>query len=245
MILERMLVSGIYHPKIMYKNINRKGNELKAAGLLEDGMKVLDLFEDDDIVKPLAGEIPVEVPVVRRERRVRQSQRRVATVKVDNEGDSDEDEVEGARKLTAEDIHEVEELLKSLCQSIVDEWNRRMVQSPLALATCEVVGKAVPLENDVDLYTEKLRNNLSLILKELPPDLQERFQVVELLDGYSSYMEAFRQLEDNLKVNEIYMQWYRLHLEAGKEEETDSSMRNFADFFECVQVRCNKKNCVM
>ena len=79
-----------------------------------------------------------------------------------------------------------------MCQSIVDEWNRRMVQSPLALATCEVLGKAVPLENDVDLYTEKLRNNLSLILKELPPDLQERFQVVELLDGYSSYMEAFR-----------------------------------------------------
>ena len=86
----------------------------------------------------------------------------------------------------------------------------------------------------MDLYTEKLRNNLSLILKELPPDLQDRFQVVELLDGYSSYMEAFRQLEDNLKVNEIYMQWYRLHLEAGKEEETDSSRRNFADFFECV-----------
>ena len=50
-------------------------------------------------------------------------------------------------------------------------------------------------------------------------------------------------LEDNLKVNEIYMQWYRLHLEAGKEEETDSS-RIFADFFECVQVRC-KKICVI
>ena len=81
-------------------------------------MKVLDLFEDDDMVKPLAGEIPVEVPVVRRECRVRQSQRRVATVKVDNE--SDEDEVEGARKLTAEDLQEVEELLKSLWQSIVD-----------------------------------------------------------------------------------------------------------------------------
>ena len=140
-------------------------------------------------------------------------------------------------------MHEVEELLKSLCQSIVDEWNRRMVQSPLALATCEVLGKAIPLENDVDLYTEKLRNNLSLILKELPPDLQDRFQVVELLDGYSSYMEAFRRLEDNLKVNEIYMQWYRLHLEAGKEEETDSSRRNFADFFECVQVRCKNNLC--
>ena len=163
MILERMLVPGIYRPKIMYKNIIRKGKELKEAGLLEDGMKVLDLFEDDDMVKPLAGEIPVEVPVVRRERRVRQ--RRVATVEVDNESESDEDEVEGARKLTAEDVHEVEELLKSLCQSIVDEWNRRMVQSPLALATCEVLGKAVPLENDVDLFTEKLRNNLSLILK--------------------------------------------------------------------------------
>ena len=68
---------------------------------------------------------------------------------------------------------------------------------------------------------------------------------MELLDGYSSYMEAFRRLEDNLKVNEIYMQWYRLHFEAGKEEETDSSMRNFTDFFECVQVRCNKKTCIM
>ena len=105
-----------------------------------------------------------------------------------------------------------------------------MVQSPLALATCEVLGKAVPL---------------SLILKELPPDLQDRFQVLELLDGCSSYMEAFRQLEDNLKVNEIYMQWYRLHLEAGKDEETDSSRRIFADFFECVQVCCKIEICVM
>ena len=68
-----------------------------------------------------------------------------------------------------------------------------MVQSPLAFATCEVLGKAVPMENDVDLYIEKLRNNLSLILKELPPDLQDRFQVMELLDGYSSCIEAFRQ----------------------------------------------------
>ena len=48
MILERMLVSGIYRPKIMYKNIIRKGKELKEAGLLEDGMKVFDLFDDDD-----------------------------------------------------------------------------------------------------------------------------------------------------------------------------------------------------
>ena len=50
----------------MYKNIIRKGKELKEVGLLEDGMKVLDLFQDD-MVKPLGGEIPVEVPVVRKE----------------------------------------------------------------------------------------------------------------------------------------------------------------------------------
>ena len=55
-------------------------------------------------------------------------------------------------------------------------------------------------------------------------------------------MEAFRQLEENFKVNEIYLQWYRLHLEAGKEE-TDSSRRNFADFFECMQARCKKNLC--
>ena len=48
--------------------------------------------------------------------------------------------------------------------------------------------------------------------------------------------------ESDLNVNEIYMQWYRLHLEAGKEEETDIS-RNFADFFECVQVCCKKYLC--
>ena len=78
--------------------------------------------------------------------------------------------------MTVEDVHEVKKLLKSFCQSIVEEWNRRMVQSPLALATCEVLGKAVPLENDVDLYTEKLRNNLSLILKELPQTFRIGFK---------------------------------------------------------------------
>ena len=68
---------------------------------------------------------------------------------------------------------------------------------------------------------------------------------MELLDGYSSYMEAFRRLEDNLKVNEIYMQWYRLQMEAGKDEETDNSRRIFADLFKCVQVHYKIEICVM
>ena len=78
----------------------------------------------------------------------------------------------------------------------------------------------------------KLRNKLASLLAQLPPDIQERFPVSEVLDGYSSFMAVFRKLENDFLVHEIYIQWYRENLEQGESE----SCKTFAGLFECVQV---------
>ena len=39
----------------MYKNVMRKGAELREAGLLEEDQKVADLFNNDEMIKALAG----------------------------------------------------------------------------------------------------------------------------------------------------------------------------------------------
>jgi hypothetical protein len=112
-IVERLLETGIYRPKVLYKNIIRKGGELREAGLLEGDMKVTSLFEDEEMVLPLAGEIPMEVPVTRRGRR-REGAR--SSFETDR---ADEEEMEGVgegKELTREDVVEVEKLLSDLCR---------------------------------------------------------------------------------------------------------------------------------
>jgi hypothetical protein len=46
-------------------------------------------------------------------------------------------------------------------------------------------------------------------------------------------MEEFRKLEDNFEVNQIYAQWFRKYV---KIDDADDSSKDFADFYECVQV---------
>ena len=55
-IVKRLVHDSIYRPKILQKNITRKTKELKEAGLVYEGEKVADVFEDDKQVVALAGE---------------------------------------------------------------------------------------------------------------------------------------------------------------------------------------------
>ena len=217
-IIDRLQKEGIYRPNIFLKNVMRKGRELKEAGLLDEGNSVSSLFEDNVMVKALAGEISVEVPAARRTR---------------GDGDCDGH----LRNIDEGDIKVVEKELQALCKSIVEEWDIRMVQSPLAEATCEVLGKAIRID-DQDEFASKLVSNLEKLVAQLPSNLQEKFSVTELLGGYSTYMTAVLRLERTHETHEIYELWYTKYVNISEPEESSCI---FADFFECVQVRSSSE----
>ena len=168
--LERLLKDSTYKPKVILKNVVRKGAELRGAGLLEPGAKVSSLFENSHMVKPLAGEVLMQVPRAGRKRRA--AGRTYCST-------DDEEMEDDSRKLTKEDVKVEEQLLQKLSKSILDEWNLRMVQSPLAAATCEVLGK-VPSKEVMDAklhFVDFMEDNLGLLLSRLPNFVSERFEV--------------------------------------------------------------------
>ena len=225
-IVERLEATGMYQPKVYYRNVMRRGAEMREAGLLEGPAKVLHLFDEDVMVKPLAGEIPMEVPRTRRRRRCQM------TASSDEEEGEEEEEHEG-RQLTKEDVKEVEDLLTEVCKSIVKEWHLRMVQSPLDKAACEVLGRAPAMEESMDVRIAQAQDNLRLLLSKMPLAWRERFEVADLLDGYITYLDTFRRLEEDFSVADIYIQWRRLYVDVDNPGE---SSIQFADFFECLQV---------
>lgn len=225
-IVERLVETAVYRPKVHYRNVVRRVGDLREARLLEGPAKVLHLFEEKEMVKPLAGEIPMEVPRRRRRRRQFMS---------DDEGEGEGEEMEeqqDGRKLTEEDTREVEELLSSLCRAIVKEWQARMVQSPLDQAACEVLGKAME-EEDQDLRMVMARDRLASLLSKVPLVVSERYEVVDLLDGYTTYMDIFSRLEPDHKAHFIYEQWYRKFISVDNPGE---SCLKFAELFEAIQV---------
>ena len=121
-------------------------------------MNVSSLFNDDEKVKPLAGEIPMEVPVSvasRRQQRVAVHRARSHQPSSDFIEDTEserEDMAPEARQLTRDDVDEVERELEELCSSIVNEWNMRMKPSPLAVATVGTFGNPMEIETmEIDI----------------------------------------------------------------------------------------------
>lgn len=216
-IVKRLLEDGIYRPKVFQKNVMRKGRELREAGLLEEGQSVSSLFEEDEMVKALAGEILMEVPAAVSSRRRRPTF-----------------EDEDPRKFSKEDEDSVKRILKGLCNSLVKEWDKRMVQSPLDKAANETLGKVMKVELNMDQYIDKLKNNLRSLLDMLPMYLQEKFEEGVLLDGYCTYQEMFRELEDDFELHQIYQQWHKKYIQIERPMETSIV---FSNLFECVQVR--------
>ena len=142
--------------------------------------------------------------------------------------------------MTKADVELVEGELEDLCRSILDEWNIRMIQSPLSMATCNTLGKPIRRKDDetTDNYNARLKDGLNKLLQELPEHIQERYEVADLLDSYITYMEVFIELEDEVQFHEIYCEWYKKHI---KNENTEDNNRIFADFFECVQIRSSSE----
>jgi hypothetical protein len=219
-IVERLHEDGIYRPKVFQKNVMRRGRELREAGLLEEGQSVSSLFEEDEMVKALAGEFLMEVPAAVRSRRRRP--------------DSSTFEDEDPRMLSKEDEDTVKKILKGLCKSLVKEWDKRMVQSSLDKAAYEALEKVMKVEVNMDQYIDKLKNNLRTLLDMLPMYLQDKFEEGVLLNGYCTCQEMFRESEDDFELHQIYQQWHKKYIQVERPMETSIV---FSNLFECEQVR--------
>ena len=203
----------------------RKEEELKELGLLDEGEKVADLFEENEMVKALAGEIYMEVPLFKN------SRRSASLPAGDHCGEAD------GRKITDKEVKEIEVVLQDVCGSITEHWEKRMVQSPLAKATSEALGK--PLEQEEhSLMLTKMGTLLQNVLNQLPEHLQERYDFAMLLGGYSSFMEGYQKLSPMFELHEVYLLWHKKHVV--KEDAEDCNVE-FSDLFECLQVRSSSE----
>lgn len=66
-IKRRVVEEGKYVPKIKEKNVVKKQDELRAAGLLRENQNLKDLFEDEEPIITLAGEVIFEEEITEEE----------------------------------------------------------------------------------------------------------------------------------------------------------------------------------
>ena len=113
-----------------------------------------------------------------------------------------------------------------------------MIQTPLAKATCEALGKPLKLEEDVNILVAKMRQHISNVLDAMPSDLSERYDISELLNSYRSFMEEFRDKNEDFQHHEIYYSWHKKYVSIENPKESNI---HFADFFECLKIRSSSK----
>ena len=201
-------------------------------------MKIKDLFDDEgESIKPLAGEIVMEVPL---QWRARQRGGGLFCAR-DEDGRSG-----GTRFLTVEDAETVEEELQDLAKDILEELDKRQVQTNLDKAAFAALGEKFDWGADhrrvveqgvgasVDIeHTVKMKKLLEDVLQELPEAQAERFDVNELLHGYSSFLKYRTKVADSMMVkdHEIYKDWY------GKLVDESESHTTFSKMFQNIQIR--------
>ena len=191
---------------------------LQEAGLLEEGGCISDLYnEEGESVKPLAGEAILEVP-----QDWRRTRRGLFSASDGRGGDT--------RQLTDKDVEMVEETLEGLAKNIEEKWEQRMQQTELEKASFAAFSKVFDWEEDHGKVTQegveaqvsmqsalKMRNLLTNLLDALPANYVEKFTVIEVLDGYASYLKYCTKELDTMHQgeHELYKSWFKVRIGMG------------------------------
>jgi hypothetical protein len=232
----RLVEEGRYQPALKLKTLQRSRG-LKESGLLQDGQRIKDLFDDEgEAIKPLAGEVVREVPLQWRARR-RGGGLFCAR---DEDGRSG-----GTRLLTVEDVGAVEEELMMLSRDIIEEWDKRQTQTSLDMAAFAALGEKFDwgadhgrvVERGVTAtvaveHTGKMKELLQNLLGEMPVAQAEKFNVNTMLQGYASFLKYRTQETDSMliKDHDIYQAWYKKFF--------DSEIHaNFSKLFQNIQIQ--------
>ena len=231
-IVQRIKETGMYRPVVPLKCVQRS-TILKETGLLSGGQKkIKDLFDEEgESVIPLAGEAMMEVPRLWRARRGG----RGLYVGGDGAGGDDggggdghDGRSGGTRRFTDDDERILKEELESLCRDILESWNERQQQTNLEKAAFAAFGEKFDWDGEdyrkvsqegvaavVSVRsTVKMQTLLSALLEELPEEMAaERFNVDEILCGYSSFLKYWTKESDSMEQedHEMYRAWYKVH----------------------------------
>ena len=243
---ERLENDGIYRPKIKVKNLaTMKKQKLIDLGMLQEGGTVNDLFNDGEMIHPLAGETVMEVPAVWRARR----QRGLFSQRVEEDARSGPG---SGRKLTEEDVVEIEIELEDLAKDILTEWDRRQQQSNLEKAAFKAFSTKFDWKDDLHSvlehgmsavvqadHTETMKDLLKNILQELPTYIAEKFDIDVMLDGFTSFLKLSTKMERlNLSSSKIYEAWYKEKVSC---ENSTSSDSMFSNMLQNIQIRTSSE----
>lgn len=257
-IVKILMETGVYRPELRLGVVRRREGELRDMGTLKEGQHALDLFDNDGLnTVALAGEVSLEVPLMWRARRSRSG----LYCPENEDGRSG-----GTRHLTVEDVKEVEKTLEDLSGSILDEWDKRQVQTSLEFAAFTSLHQPYDWGEDLADVLEEgseatvhirhsslLKELLSNLVKELPHGIGERFDPQEMLEGYSSFLktsEKLRRWDTEMTPDIIYQAWYQVKARVKLFSQIDYFQRyslksdshaRFALLFQNVQIRTSSE----
>ena len=218
---------------------------MHELGILEEHQTVHDLFGDDgESTVPLAGESLMEVPYSWRRQRGAAGGEGLFS-------QSGDDIARDPRSLSHDDVRTIEKELEQLSSSIMDEWNLRQNQNAFEESVSSAFSKPFDWGEDQTIVeakgsdatvsghnTVKMRDLLTAIHTKLPQATADKFEIDELLGGYSSYIKTktlVKKMSERNKDNEIYEKWYKECVGI-----SDSHLA-FSKFFQNLQIRTSSE----
>ena len=165
MIVDRLLLESRFEPKLLEKNVTKKGKELKEACLLEKGEKISSLFEDDEQVKALAGEAYMKEI----------TEDKITVVEAQLSKLADTVLKDWRRRQTQS---ELEKAASDLLFHV--ELNE---------------GEGVTVDDEHYVNSGQILTKLSRLIKALPQSQRDKFDEAEILPGLYSYLQYWKDLK--------------------------------------------------
>ena len=126
---------------------------------------------------------------------------------------------------------DVEKSLMIICKDLLKAWDEMQAETKLQKAAIEAFGKphiADP-ENLESFYRDRTYE-LSSIIETLPGSHKDKYEAVEMVDGFVAWNNYLSETDDDIPINKKWAAWLR---RVGKMD--DYSV--FIEFFQCIQVR--------
>ena len=222
-IVETLVSESRYEPKLLQNNVVRKGHELREAGILGEEDKVSCLFEDDEQVCALAGEVYMK---------------EITSEKVS--------EIEGelskiARAICAEWKRRCiqTEMEKAVCDLLGKEVFQHYLEEEISGEVEEVSDEVEENEFNVEsirstrVNKQLMMEKLECLINHLPQYQRDRFDPIEIFPGLVSWLGFYSDLR-NVPQNEVYSAWYRKFV---KKDGSPECNEKFAQLFQNLQIR--------
>ena len=223
-IVKRLIEEGKYEPKLKMKNLIRKQQELKDAGLLSEEETLKDLFREDVQVIPLSGEVITEEETTRE--MVKKVEKELVTYAIDITAEWKKRHIQtplekAASAVFTKEIFEVKE-------------NTREIED-------KETGDDEEIVEDLSPDREKRLKGLKHLLKQMPEHQAARFDITLLFPGYESWLAYFRECieaDKSSSEDEVYKNWFRMYVQ---QEDAIESNVLFSKLFQNIQIRSSSE----